>query len=445
MNIITRFAPSPTGFLHAGNYRTALFAYIFARQNKGKFVLRIEDTDKERSKKEYEDNIVDSLKWLGLDYDAFYRQSDRTAIYGELIKKLIDSDKAYVSKETPIEAGDRSEVIRFRNPNKKVVFDDLIRGPITFDTTQFGDFIIARSLTEPIFHFVVVVDDGEIGTTHIIRGEDHISNTSRHILIYEALGLPVPKFVHIPLLLAPDRSKLSKRNGSLPITEYRNRGYLPEAVVNYLALLGWHPVDEKEILSMDDLIKQFSFERVQKASAIFDENKMRWFNREYLLKLNDDEFIERAKALIPAWLLNDSNNREVLSRVLPLVRDKTHTFGDIPKFFEVSGELSFIEKTPIYPKEMLLWKKNPSAESALKHLLESKKLISTIPENSFSAENIKNAVWPYTEANSRGDVLWPLRTSLTGLEKSPDPFISAFILGKEESLKRIEIACNLLK
>jgi glutamyl/glutaminyl-tRNA synthetase len=201
--VVTRFAPSPTGLLHAGNYRTALFSYIFTLQNKGKFVLRIEDTDKARSKKEYEYNIIESLNWLGIKYDEFYRQSDRTEIHKSYIKKLIDSGKAYISKEIPKEAGDRSEVIRFKNPNKKVSFVDLVRGKIEFDTTDLGDFIIAKSMEEPVFHLVVVVDDFEMGITHIIRGEDHISNTPRHILIQEALSIPTPLYAHIPLLLGP--------------------------------------------------------------------------------------------------------------------------------------------------------------------------------------------------------------------------------------------------
>ncbi|MCX6719107.1 MAG: glutamate--tRNA ligase [Candidatus Taylorbacteria bacterium] len=443
--VITRFAPSPTGFLHAGNYRTALFAYIYARQNGGKFILRIEDTDKERSKKEYEDNIIDSLKWLGLEYDAFYRQSDRTEIYKKYIQALIDSGKAYISKEAPIEAGDRSEVVRFKNPNKRVVFNDLIRGKIGFDTTELGDFVIAKSLNEPVFHLAVVIDDAESGITHIIRGEDHISNTPRHILLYEALGFPIPKYAHIPLLLSDDRSKLSKRKGALAITEYRERGYLPEAVINYLALLGWHPIDNREVLSMEEIVKDFTLERIQKSGAVFDEEKLAWFNREYLLKLNDDEFIERAKTFIPAWLLNDSKNREVLARILPLIRDKAHVFGDIPKFFESAGELSFIKEAMDYPEEMLLWKKNPDPAAALKNLIAAGELISNIPADEFNADNIKNAIWSYAEANGRGDVLWPLRVSLTGMEKSPDPFISSFILGREESLKRIEKARNLLK
>ena len=216
--IVTRFAPSPTALMHAGSYRTAVFSYLYAKQNKGKFILRIEDTDKARSTKEFEKNITESLEWLELTHDEFYRQSERTEIYTEWLNKLIKEDKAYVSDERnsqnterKITEGEvmRDSVIRFRNSNKKVKFHDVIRGDIEFDTTELGDFIIAKSLTEPIFHFVVVLDDFLMGITHVIRGEDHISNTPRQILIQEALGAPTPLYAHLPLVLAPDRSKLS--------------------------------------------------------------------------------------------------------------------------------------------------------------------------------------------------------------------------------------------
>ncbi|MEI7563884.1 MAG: glutamate--tRNA ligase family protein, partial [bacterium] len=329
--VVTRFAPSPTGLLHAGNYRTALFSYIFSLQNKGKFILRIEDTDKARSKKEYEDNIVESLKWLGIKYDEFYRQSDRSDLYASNLKKLIDSGHAYVSKEIPKEVGDREEVIRFKNPNKKISFVDIIRGKIEFDTTDLGDFIIARSMSEPVFHLVVVIDDFEMGITHIIRGEDHISNTPRHILIQEALGIPTPLYAHIPLLLAPDRSKMSKRKGALPITDYRDRGYLPNALINYMSFLGWNPGTEQEVMSFDEIINQFSLEKVQKAGAIFNEEKLSWFNKQYIDKMSIDDFVIAAKNFIP---------ENISPKLLPLIKEKISKFSEIKPLFE--SELSFI-------------------------------------------------------------------------------------------------------
>ena len=444
--IVTRFAPSPTGYFHAGSYRTALFSCIFARQNEGKFILRIEDTDKERSKKEYEENILESLEWLGLKYDAFFRQSDRTEIYKKYIQKLIDTGHAYISKETafpesavakekdPTKTPLRAEVIRFKNPKKKVAFDDLIRGKVEFNTTELGDFVIAKSIDEPVFHLVVVVDDIEMGITHIIRGEDHISNTPRQMLIYEALGVTPPIYAHIPLLLAKDRSKLSKRKGAVPISEYRRRGYLPQAIVNYLALLGWHPVDDKELFTFDELVKKFDLSRVQKGGAIFDDEK-------YMLKLDDKEFIDLASPFIPEWL---SSSSDLNHRLIPILKEKVTSFGDIAAMLGVSGELGFVKEIKDYPSEMLLWKKEPDPKSSKEHLEKSLEIITGLSEKGFTADVIKVALWSYAETAGKGNVLWPLRVALTGQERSPDPFVCAFLLGREGSIKRIENAISKL-
>lgn len=457
--VVTRFAPSPTGYFHAGSYRTALFSWIYARQNKGKFILRIEDTDKERSKKEYEENIVESLKWLGLEYDEFYRQSDRTDIYRGYIKKLIESGHAYVStpenelalKEARIKDGAAGSsakeeaplrsVIRFKNPNKKVVFDDIIRGRIEFDTTELGDFVIAKSEDEPVFHLVVVIDDHEMGITHIIRGEDHISNTPRQILIFEAIGAPVPHYAHIPLLLSADKSKLSKRKGAVPISEYRDKGYIREAIVNYLALLGWHPTDDREVLSIDEIVSQFTLDRVQKSGAVFDENKLTWFNRQYVLSLSDADFIEHTIPFLPEWIVPKS---DIFNKLVPILRDKITTFAEVSTMLASSGELAFVRAIQDYPAQSLLWKKNPDAKAAATHLTQASEILASISSTEFTADTVKSALWPYVEANGKGDVLWPLRMSLTGQEKSPDPFISAAVLGREEVLARISSALKKL-
>ncbi|HRZ30202.1 MAG TPA: glutamate--tRNA ligase family protein, partial [Candidatus Paceibacterota bacterium] len=279
--IITRFAPSPTGNFHIGGARTALFIYLFTKQNNGKYILRIEDTDKERSKSEYEEDILDSLKWLDLEHDELIRQSENIDYHRDCLKKLIENNKAYISQEEVKKEGDREEVIRFRNPNKKVTFIDLIHGEIVFDTTDLGDFIIAKDLDTPIFHLANVADDIKSGVTHIIRGEEHISNTPRQILIFEALGAPtIPTYAHIPLILDSDRAKLSKRKHGayVWISEYRKKGYLPEALNNYLALLGWSPQatnnneqgTDDEILFREELLKRFDIKKVQRKGAIFD-------------------------------------------------------------------------------------------------------------------------------------------------------------------------------
>jgi len=278
-----RMAPSPTGNLHIGTARTAFFNYLFAKKHKGKFILRIDDTDRERSTKEFEQNILDNLEWLGIHYDELYRQSERTEIYVSYLDKVIESGKAYISKDEAKGEGKRREVIRLKNPNKKISFNDLVRSEVTFDTTELGDIVIAKSMEEPLYHFASVVDDFEMSITHIIRGEDHISNTPRQILIQEAIGAPRPLYAHLPLILASDRSKLSKRKHgeSVSLNYYKNQDYLPQAILNYLALLGWNPGTDQEIFTVRELIEVFDISRVHKGGAIFDEKKLAWVNRKH--------------------------------------------------------------------------------------------------------------------------------------------------------------------
>ncbi len=279
--IITRFAPSPTGPMHIGNVRTALFNYLYAKQNGGDFLVRVEDTDRTRSKKEYEASMFESLEWLGLKRSGeLWHQSERTGIYKKYLERLMGEGKAYLSQESE---GENKEVVRFKNPNKLVTFEDLVRGTVEFNTTELGDFIIAKNLEEPLYHLAVVIDDFESGITHVIRGEDHISNTPRQILLQEAIGATRPLYAHLPLILASDRSKLSKRKHgeSVSLDYYRNKGYSPMAIINYLALLGWNPGTNQEIFTLDELIKIFDFSRVHKGGAIFDEKKLAWVNRKH--------------------------------------------------------------------------------------------------------------------------------------------------------------------
>jgi glutamyl-tRNA synthetase len=313
-HIVTRFAPSPTGFLHVGGARSALFNYLYAKQQGGKIFLRIEDTDAERNKPEYTEGILKAFRWLGLGFDGTVIQSEQFATHKKYIQKLIDSGHAYITTneaETlsrtkewkgrmPQIMGLRNSVIRFKNPKVKIAFDDLIKGHIEFDTTELGDFVIAKSLDEPIFHLSNVVDDITMGVTHVIRGEEHISNTPRQILIWEAIGeRPRPIYGHIPLLLSDSREKISKRkHGEMVSVEYYEKnGYLPNALLNFLVLLGWNPGDTTEMLSLDDMIGRFDIGKVQKAGAIFNIEKLQWFNREYIKKLSDDDFITHARIL----------------------------------------------------------------------------------------------------------------------------------------------------
>ena len=442
--IVVRFAPSPTGPLHVGGVRTALFNYIFAKQNNGKYILRIEDTDKERSKKEYEDGILESFTWLGLPYDEIYRQSERTDIYKKYLQQLVESGHAYVSKEESQEEGKRSEVIRFKNPNKKVTFHDLIRGEVTFDTTELKDFVIAKSLEEPLYHLAVVIDDHEMGVTHIIRGEDHISNTPRQILIQEAIGAIRPIYAHLPLILAADRSKLSKRKHgefvSLPF--YRNKGYLKEAIINFMALLGWNPGWDQELFSIDDLIKQFDIARVQKSGAIFDTTKLDWLNREYIKKMPAEEILALIKIATSKWAPDEST----LHKLLPLVLDRITTLADI----KTMEEFEYLFAKPDYVKDSLLCpeKLRKGSDAGLpeikSYLQESYSILEKISESDFTDEKIKTSLWDYATEKGRGLVLWSLRYSLSGKEKSPDPFTLADILGKKETLDRIQSAISLL-
>lgn len=425
--IVTRFAPSPTGFLHIGGVRTALFNFLFARHHGGTFLLRIEDTDKERSKKEYEDNILETLSWLGLSHDGLYRQSGRTEVYGNYLKKIIDGGLAYVSKETPKEEGDRAEVIRFRNPNRRISFDDIILGTIEYDTTDLGDFVIAKDLETPLYHLAVVVDDHEMGVTHVIRGQEHISNTPRQILLQEAIGALRPVYAHIPLILAPDRSKLSKRHGAVSAGEYRKEGYLKEALINFLALLGWNPGTDEELLSIEELIAKFDLAKVQKAGAIFNSEKLNWVNRQYIKKLPDSELEKELKRYVPD--IPD----ETLVRLLPVIRDRIEKFHDIHVMKE-AGEFDYFLASPVYTKELL---KTPEFLSEVIGRLEK------VDASGFTAVSVKDALWEFATEAGRGKVLWPMRVALTGKEKSPDPFTVAEILGKEETLKRLRYAQSL--
>ena len=439
--VVTRFAPSPTGLLHGGNYRTAVFAYLFAKKSGGEFIVRIEDTDKQRSKKEYEDNIWETIEWLGLMPDRTFRQSEHAVRHTQLLKMLIAENKAYVSKEEIKKEGDRSEVIRFRNPNKSVTFVDLIRGAITFDTTDLGDFVIARSLEEPVFHFAVVVDDVDAGVSHIVRGEDHISNTPRQILIQEALGFTTPVYAHLPLVLDASRAKLSKRRGAKALTEYKAEGYLPEAVINYLALLGWHPEGEQEIFSVWELIEAFSLERIQKSAGIFDETKLKWFNHEHMKLLTAQDFAYRLKEYLA---LRGATPPAYLEEILPLLRERAQTFGEAYEAL-AAGEYEFLVQEPSINAELLLKCAKADKEGVRTHLIKVQQMLVGMPEGNFTADTVKETIFPYATEAGRASVLWPLRVALSGQEKSPDPFTLCGLLGKEKTLSRIKTALAVLE
>lgn len=478
--IVVRFAPSPTGFLTLGNYRTALFCYLFAKQKNGKYILRIEDTDKERSKKEYEDDIISSFEWLGLTYDQFYRQSDRIEIYKKYLNEMVEKGFAYIAEEQKaptltvevptspsVRKGQRSEVIRFKNPNKKITFHDIIRGEVTFDTTDLHDFVIAKSLDEPLYHLAVVIDDHEMDVTHIIRGEDHISNTPRQILIQEAIGAKLLQYAHLPLILASDRSKLSKRNGGSSVRECREKGYLPEAVVNFLGLLGFNPGGKRELYTLDELVKVFDLSRVQKSGAIFNAEKLNWMNKEYIKKLppkiQRENILKRLKESMENLydISYKMKNNKFAEKICEIVLDRIEKWSDVDELV-MAGELDYFFKSPEYPKEMLFWKKDLSKDLTLKsnlprvdlgeleeetkkHLMKILEIFSDANEKVFeNSESVKNLIWNYAEKEGRGSVLWPLRVALSGREKSPDPFTLVSVIGKSETIIRLQKAIEIL-
>jgi glutamyl-tRNA synthetase len=445
-NVRVRIAPSPTGYFHIGTARTALFNYLYAKQQGGVFVLRIEDTDKERGKKEYEEDIYAQMEWLGLSFDEKYVQSEHVGRHKELLKKLVDEDKAYISKELRKDDETQTvEVVRLRNPGKVVVFEDVIRGEISFDTTELKDFVIARSIDDPLYHFAVVVDDGDAKITHVIRGEDHISNTPRQILIQEALGFPRPVYAHLPLILAPDRTKMSKRKHQTSVKDFRARGYQPEAMVNFMALLGWSEgKGDKEIYTLDELVKAFSLEGIHKGGAVFNEEKLRWYNREYLLSLPEDTFRTRAlEELKESMAERVSWNEAMAEKVIQTLKERLHTWSDIADF-AAQGEFDYYFQAPELDTAKISDKKSTPAETK-EHLTHTIEVLTTIPDADFNAENIKASLWEYATEKGRGAVLWPLRYSLSGREKSPDPFMLSQILGKSEVLNRLHLAQDIIK
>ncbi|MBI2053382.1 MAG: glutamate--tRNA ligase [Candidatus Sungbacteria bacterium] len=485
-DIRVRFPPSPTGLLHVGNARTALFNYLFAKKYGGTLVFRFEDTDRARSKVEYEKDILDGLRWLGIEQDEGlekggpyepYRQSERTDNYERYLRELLKDGKAFYcfhseaeleeegkrllhEKKAPIhacvyrdlslsEAEDRiksgasDHIVRFKTPaGRQIAFTDLIRGELSFASDLIGDFSIARSLRDPLYHFAVVVDDCEMKISHVIRGEDHIANTPKHILLGEALGFPIPHYAHLPLILGPDRSKLSKRHGATSVIEYKEQGYLPEALFNFMALVGWSPGQDREILSREELISEFSLERVQKSGAIFDFQKLDWMNGEYIRTKATSELAMLCKSYLEkAGLLKNQESRiknqaEYIEKVIALEQPR------LKKLSEIAERVSYFFHTPDYDPELLRWKQmTPDATKA--GLKRSEELLAKLAESVSRAE-LEGAFLDTIGAGDKGSILWPLRVALTGRKASPGPFEVMEILGVKESLARVRTAIEKL-
>ncbi len=476
-----RFAPSPTGPFHIGGARTALFNWIFARKHKGVFILRIENTDPERSRAEYTIEIIRELSWLGIDWQegvfaegegdgahlvsrgpyAPYLQSERREIYRRYLKKLLEEKKAYICYCTKEELearrdallaqglpavyggscrnlksapeGRAPQLIRIKAPQGPVEFHDGIRGNVSFDATLIGDFPLAKDVYSPLYNFSAAVDDEEMKISHVIRGEDHISNTPKQIIIQHALGFREPHYAHLPLILAPDRSKLSKRHSPVSLSRYRAMGYLPEAFMNFLALLGWHPRDEKEVFSPTELAEAFELSRVQKAGAIFNEEKLAWLNAQHLRALSADTLAERVMPLLVAHGIETSET--FLKKVIRVERERAGTLND---FLSLSG---FFFAMPEYEPALLVWKKD-TPERAKDALIETCAAFEGSPHEEFDEARLRALLTPLIERYGNGTVLWPLRVAVSGQAASPDPFQIIEILGKKETLARIRIAIN---
>ncbi|HOJ42506.1 MAG TPA: glutamate--tRNA ligase [Syntrophorhabdaceae bacterium] len=460
----TRFAPSPTGHLHIGGARTALFNYLFSKHHSGVFVLRIEDTDMERSKDEYTRDILEGLKWLGIIWDEGpFFQKERMDIYREHAHRLLEKGLAYRCYCTPeileekrklaIKEGrkatydrtcrdmkevftDKPFAIRFKTPLAgQVAFDDMIRGKITFNCEELDDLIILRSDGTPTYNFTVVVDDALMGITHIIRGDDHINNTPRQILIYEALGYEVPNFAHVPLIHGKDRTRLSKRHGATSLLEYRNEGFLPEALMNYLARLGWAYGDQ-EIFSKEELIEKFDLDHVGKSPAIFDMDKLKWLNAHYI-KTSDDN---RIADMLEEFLIRLNIKIDRRQKLIPIVKslkDRAKTIKEMAQMAEFffNDEIHYEEKA----KEKYL---TPDTKRILESFLDG---FVCIEENDEEAQKrlIENIV---KETGKKPvDVIQPIRVSLSGRTASPGIFEVIEILGKESVEKRIKRAINSIQ
>jgi glutamyl-tRNA synthetase len=475
--VVTRYAPSPTGFQHIGGIRTALFAYLYARKHNGTFILRIEDTDKSREVTGAIQHTIDALTWLGIEYDygpdkpgpfGPCLQSDRLAVYRRYAEQLIEKGLAYPDPYTtaevdafrtqadaekrpflfrhhrPTETGewDGTQPLRFKVPEiKRMQWHDEVRGDLSAGEEMLDDFILIKADGYPTYNFAHIVDDHEMGVTHVMRGEEFIPSTPKFLSLYEALGIPLPTFVTLPPIMGPDgKKKLSKRDGAKDLLEYRSDGYLPAAMCNFLALIGWNPGGEQELFPGDELVEKFSLERIQKSGGAFNEEKLKWMNKEYLARLTEPErqqyFIDalpdHTKAL-PQY----SNERA--NKLTDTALERVHNQVEIREAAR-AGEYDWAFTTPAVPKELLKWKNDDSWEQSLPRLQKVAELLQNADFS--SSEGVKAAVWPYAEEAGRGEVLWPLRVTLTGRERSPDPFTCAWVLGPEETLARIKTAIS---
>jgi len=493
--IRTRFAPSPTGFVHIGSLRTALFSYLFARANKGAHVLRIEDTDQIRKVEGAVENLLKVMKTVGVEFDegfylkddgsvgergeyGSYLQSKRLEKYHAAVNQLLKENKAYncfcsqerleelrkeqmalkkpamydrhcrnlsadeiKSKLEEFKAAGKNPVVRFAIPLEgSTTIHDLIYGDITYEHKVLDDQVILKSDGFPTYHLAVVVDDHFMEISHVIRAEEWIPSTPKHLLIYEALGWQPTQFAHLPLILNPDKSKLSKRQGDVSVEDFLAKGYLPEALINFVAFLGWNPKTDKEIFSLDELITEFDFAKINKAGAVFDDNKLDWFNSQYIKNLTAKNL---ANLLKPFWKKAGVEIKKYENEYFTAISGQEQE--RLKKLSEIGERTTYFFKQPEYEAGLLVWKKS-DAKDAKQKLTELKHLLTGLNESKFTQKDLESEIKNFiTEKKyDNGPVLWPLRVALTGLQQSPGPFevasVMAVGLGKSEILNRIEIA-----
>lgn len=497
--IRTRFAPSPTGYVHIGSLRTALFAFLFARHNQGINVLRIEDTDQNRKVEGAVENLVKVMKEIGIEFDeGFYTkddgsisergdfgpylQSQRLEKYKDAANQLLSTGNAYfcfcdeerlaevrkeqmalkkpamydrkckylsreeiTAKQEEFKSLGKNPIIRFAIPEEgTTTINDLIYGEITYDHKVLDDQVILKSDGFPTYHLAVVVDDHFMEITHVIRGDEWIPSTPKHLLIYKALGWQPTQFAHLPLILNPDKTKLSKRQGDVAVEDFLKHGYLKEALINFVAFLGWNPKTEKEIFSLEELISQFELKNVNKSGAVFDDNKLDWFNSQYIKQLNNEVLAEKLKSFWKeSGIEIEKFGDNYLSAIAGLEKDR------LKKLSEIGERTQYFFSTPEYKPSLLVWKKSTS-DDAKQKLSTLLKTFENLNEKDFTKEILEEKTKEFIQQNGfdNGSVLWPLRTALTGLEKSPGPFeVTATLalgLGKGEVINRIDTAIKKL-
>jgi glutamyl-tRNA synthetase len=483
-----RFAPSPTGFLHVGGARTAIFNWLFAKNQNGKFLLRIEDTDPERSKSELSAQIIKSMNWLEMfaDEPVIY-QSDNIARYKDIVKELLDLGKAYYAFESPEELDakrreaqvkkipfkyDRSSLklsketikenldsgknytVRFLVPEGETEFDDIVHGKTVFQNSEIDDFVILRSDGSPVYQLAVVVDDNDMAITHIIRGDDHLSNTPKQILLYRALGWEVPCFAHLPMILDEQKKKLSKRRNTVSVEDYKEQGYLPEALFNFLTLLGFGPENNREIISREQLIKEFTFERVNKSSAVFDTKKLNWINSEYIKIADENRIAEMIREkLIEKKIIEEISVRELplqyIISVVRLMKERVSTINDFIEF----GKYFFAEPAR-YDEKAIAKYWNADVKKYLEEYLEIlKNLPATLPPlgkseiaDIFNAVELEQGLREFADSKDikASQLIHPLRLALTGISISPGIFELMEVLGEERVTKRITKILQML-